>query len=183
MKEVENRVIERAREGNLSACEEIYRTYSGFVLRTALSICKNIDDAEEITHEVFIKVLKNLNNFKFNSSFSTYLYRITVNVTLNYIQQRKQIIISNFSDPPDEPPSNTTVEKEVEKKELSALFIRLMEILDNGTRECFFLKEIEDMKYEEIALLLDENVNTIKTRVRRAREKLLNALKEHENEL
>lgn len=89
MKEISDATLKKAKNGNLSAMEEIYRNYSGFVFRTALRITISTEEAEEVTQEVFIKVLKNFNNFKFNSILSTYLYRITVNTAINYTKSQK----------------------------------------------------------------------------------------------
>lgn len=183
MKEVSLATLEEAKRGNLSAMEEIYKKYSGFVFRTALRITSSPEDADEVTQEVFIKVLKNFNNFKFNSSLSTYLYRITVNTAINYTKSQKSKQIFNSGGSFFEPADNNDIEKEFARKELLDSFLRVMNLLGEELRESFYLKEVEDMKYEEIAALLNEKVNTIKTRVRRARERLIHELKEIENEL
>ncbi len=183
MKEVSLATLEEAKRGNLSAMEEIYKNYSGFVFRNALRITGSPEDADEVTQEVFIKVLKNFNNFKFNSSLSTYLYRITINTAINYTKSQKTKQIQNTENSVLEPIDNNNTEEELTKRELHDLFFRIMNSLGDEMRECFYLKEVEGMKYEEIATLLNENVNTVKTKVRRARERLINELKEFENEL
>ncbi len=178
MNEVSEEILKRAINGDRTAFEIIYNTYAGFVYRNALRITESIEDAEEVTQEVFIRVLKNINKFKFNSSFGTYLYRITVNSSINYVKKNGKKQIDGQIPDVDEPQSSSTIDEQFERKELIELFLRLMNTLDEELRESFYLREVEDMKYEEIALLLGENINTVKTRVRRARERLINGFKE-----
>jgi RNA polymerase sigma-70 factor (ECF subfamily) len=178
MEDIADATLRKAMEGDMTALEEIYRNYSGFVYRTSLSIVKNVEDADEVTQEVFIRVLKNLKNFKFGSSFRTYLYRVAVNSSINYIRKNGKKYfeesIKNF----EEPNNNSTIDEHYERKELTERFLKIMNTLDKEMREPFYLREVEDMKYEEIAILLNENINTVKTRVRRAREKLLKEIKD-----
>ncbi len=183
MNEVSEEILKRAIKGDSAALEIIYNTYSGFVYRNALRITESIEDAEEVTQEVFIRVFKNIKKFKFNSSFGTYLYRITVNSSINYMKKNGKSSTEGKIQDVEEPRSNLTIDEQFERKEFVELFLQIMNKLDEKMREPFYLREIEDMKYEEIALLLDENINTVKTRVRRARERLINEIKELKNEL
>lgn len=183
MREISDAILKSAINGNLSAMEDIYRNYSGFIFRTALRITSSEVDAEDVTQEVFIRVFKNLNNFKFNSAFSTYLYRITINIAINYTRNLNSKKSSNPGFAYHEPIDNENVAEQLEKKELTEQFFKTLNLLGEEMRECFYLKEVEGMKYEEIASLLNENINTVKTRVRRAWERLINEFKGLKNEL
>lgn len=183
MDEVSEEILNRAAKGDRTAFEIVYNTYSGFVYRNSLRITESTEDAEEVTQEVFIRVFKNLKNFNFNSAFGTYLYRIVVNTAINYKKNKRKEYTKTSIESIEEPHSPLTPDEEFERKELAEVFLRFMEILSEEERECFSLKEVEGMKYEEIAILLNENINTVKTRVRRARERLINEFKGVKNEL
>jgi len=177
MEEINDPVLRDAVEGKEYALEEIYRRYSGFVFRIALSITKNPPDAEEVTQDVFVSVLKNMKDFRFQSSIRTYLYRITVNTSINYL--KKHLGDESYHEnTPGESKSWGDPDEELEKRELHTEFLEIIDLLGDELKTCFILKEIEGMKYEEIASILNENVNTVKTRVRRARERLIRELKE-----
>ena len=83
----ENIIIE-ASEGNTEAFESIYKEYSGFVYNVAYRVVNNIDEAQEITQEVFLTVYRKLKSFKFKSSLKTWVYRIAVNMAIDYARKR-----------------------------------------------------------------------------------------------
>ena len=87
IKEISNDLLQQASQGDIQAFEEIYKITSSFVYSMALRTIRNREDAQEITQEVFLKIFKNLKDFKFRSSFKTWVYRITVNTALNFIKK------------------------------------------------------------------------------------------------
>ena len=87
MEQMDKLFVERARQGDESAFEALVNLYGKKVYNTACRICKNEADAEDVAQEVFLKVYRALPNFKGESSFSTFLYRVTVNACLDFVRR------------------------------------------------------------------------------------------------
>lgn len=183
--EISEDIVIKASKGNSEAFECIYRAYSGFVYNSALRIVSNTESAREITQEVFIAVYKKLKHFEFRASFKTWLYRIAINTTLNYCgrlsKEQKNafdyndaIKINDVYESPEE-----TVEKQRNKDILKSLF----EVLSPDQRACIMLRNLDGLSYKEIADTLDVNINTVRTRLKRAREALINLCNSNKQEV
>ncbi|MFH1857876.1 MAG: RNA polymerase sigma factor [Candidatus Omnitrophota bacterium] len=175
MHSISNDLLIRASEGNIEAFEEIYKAASGFVYSTALRITKSTSDAEEITQDVFLKVYRNLKSFGFRSSFKTWLYRVTVNTALNTYKKISQELSRRVDDDIErkEDPSSEGAREAVEQKDAEKKLASLLEVLSPEQRACILLREIEGLSYWEIAGALGININTVRSRLKRARETLL----------
>lgn len=171
----------------MAAFEEIYRLTSGFVYNVALRIARCHAEAEDVTQEVFIKMHRNLNQFRFASSCKTWLYRITVNTAVN--QYRKTMRdaagmekLKNealLDQPKDSFPAQ--FEQADNERRVAALLGKL----EPEQRACVVLRDIEGLSYKEIAEILSIPLNTVRSRLSRAREMLLNYAKQgdyHENQ-
>ncbi|MDP8266360.1 MAG: sigma-70 family RNA polymerase sigma factor [Candidatus Aceula meridiana] len=176
MKPVALETITKAAQGDLYAFEEIYRTFCNFVYSISWRMSGNNEDAEEITQDVFLKVHKSLKNFERRSSLKTWIYRITINTTINY-QKRKhlktpvsldEVGIEKFASPLPSSPD----------EEIQDRVNKLLSVLNDDQKICMILRNIEGLSYEEIAQSLKININTVRTRLKRAREKLLSLRKE-----
>jgi len=86
----QNELIELVLAGNQEAFRSITELYNAKIFRTCLGFVHNKEDAEELTQDVFVNVYQNLHRFKGNSSFSTWIYRIAVNSSLNHLRQQKK---------------------------------------------------------------------------------------------
>src|SRR3990172_7679359 len=86
----EKAIIKEAQRGNLLAFESLVKKYDRKVLQLAYSMVNNTEDAEDVYQEVFVRVYKNLDRFKFKSEFSTWLYRVVVNYCINYQKGKKR---------------------------------------------------------------------------------------------
>ena len=175
MADIPKDIVTRAAGGDRLAFEEIYRLTSGFVYSVAFRIAGNKDDAEEVTQDVFMQIYRNLNSFEFRSSFKTWAYRITVNTAINKYRQaaREKIrrheyeaetVKSGVSDKPLE-----FIEKEISEQRITSL----LRELDSDQRVCIVLREIEGLSYKEMAEVLKININTVRSRLKRAREALI----------
>ncbi len=181
----ENTIIE-ASEGNVKSFEEIYRAYSDFVYNVAFRVINNIDEAQEVTQEVFINVYRKLNSFKFKSSFKTWIYRITINTAINFSKKRskEQSRIVEFNDQNEFNTTVDSVSEKIEEEQHEKVISTLLEALNPDQRACIVLRNIEGLSYQEIAESLNININTVRTRIKRAREKLISLRKEMvENEM
>lgn len=179
MDDISRDIIARASRGDMDAFREIYRKTSVFVYNVALRITNNTEDADEITQDVFMKAYKNLRKFNFLSSFKTWIYRITVNTAINYKKAAEKHVKQRvdydtvFNTVSVEGTARDNINKQDKKAQISAL----LSALSPDQRACIALREIEGMNYREIANTLKVNINTVRTRLKRAREKLLSLAK------
>jgi len=180
MQDISKNVITRAAGGNMDAFEHIYRTASGFVYNVALRVTNNRPSAEEVAQDVFLKIYRNLKNFEFKSSFKTWIYRIAVNTAINASKKTSRETDRRV-EYDDEAKQKTSIEiaqsasGELDNKELVK---RLLAMLNPDQRACIVLRSIEGLSYKEIADALHININTVRTRLMRARETLSRNLKE-----
>jgi len=179
MKDISREAIQQAAQSDMGAFEDIYRTTCGFVYNVALRVAGNKEEAEEITQDVFIKVHKNLRKFCFQSSFRTWVYRITVNTAINASKKRSRetgrMVEYNDALKVADRPSATQEVADKEKNE--KLIESLLGVLNSDQRACVVLRGIEGLSYEEIAKTLNTNINTVRTRLKRARTKMLDHFK------
>lgn len=168
-------VIVQAAEGDLKAFEAIYREHAGFVYNVAFRILGNKEDAEEIVQEVFLTVHDQLKGFRRESSFRTWVYRITANAALNLAKKISRTRNKTFSldEMVQEPSSAPEIEVKIQAEHNEKVAARLLDELNPDQRACMVLREIEGLSYEEMAQVLKININTVRTRLKRARERLL----------
>ncbi|MGB2629862.1 MAG: RNA polymerase sigma factor [Candidatus Omnitrophota bacterium] len=175
MRDIPRQTILRAAEGDVDAFAEIYRASSGLVYNTALRITASKEDAEEVTQDVFMKVYRGLRNFRFQSSFKTWIYRITANTAINKYKKRKRekMRTVEYDDSIETGHAAENAEKEIYKSDNEKLIRSILDMLNPDQRACIVLRNIEGLSYEEIAKTLRININTVRTRLKRARTKIL----------
>ncbi len=175
MEEISNEVLLKAAGGDVDSFEIIYKATASFVYNVASRVVYNAHDAEEVTQEVFLNVYRKLKYFRGQSSLKTWFYRIAVNCAINYSKKmargrdRKKEYYENL-DPWHTPYKATTGGGDHE--EAIRAFLK---ILNRDQRMCVILRNIEGLSYEQIAKTLRININTVRSRLKRAREKLLAA--------
>ena len=185
MEQMDKLFVERARQGDESAFEALVNLYGKKVYNTACRICKNEADAEDVAQEVFLKVYRALPNFKGESSFSTFLYRVTVNACLDFVRRSgraaAESLVRQDADgeeyeylPAD---AEQTPERQSERAELRETLRRSILRLSDEHRAVILLRDVNGLSYEEIAEVLSCSVGTVKSRINRAREKLREILK------
>jgi RNA polymerase sigma-70 factor (ECF subfamily) len=179
MEDVSRDILIQASEGNMEAFEKIYKATSGFVYNVALRITASSQDAQEVTQDVFMKIYNNLKNFQFRSSFKTWIYRITVNTALNVHKRasREMNRRDDFDKVADtQASSDDTAEEIIQREESRAAKERLkslLNVLNPQQRACIVLREIEGLSYQELSKALKININTVRSRLKRARQALL----------
>ena len=176
MRDIEKNTIKMAARGDMTAFEEIYKQCSSAVYTIALGITRNYRDAEETTQDVFVKVFRGLKSFRFGSSFGTWLYRIAVNTAINVYRKRIRQGAGSLSY--DELKDTRAVEPDMRKRETDQqdAAARVAALLDNISpehRSCIVLREIEGLDYKEMAGALNIPLNTVRSRLKRAREALI----------
>lgn len=179
MEDISRDIIERAQAGDIDAFEAIYKATSGFVFNVSLRVVNNRQEAQEVTQDVFVKIYHSLKEFEFRSSFSTWAYRIAVNTALNACKRsskhdrRRQDLESVIDTRAAAVDSQDELIKKDEQQQARATLESLLARLNPDQRACIVLREIEGFSYEEISRTLRINLNTVRTRLKRARVALM----------
>ena len=145
--------------------EFIYDRYASFVYRRCLFITDNEADAQDLTQEIWIKVYFALDNFRFESRFSTWLSRITINRCITYLKKRGRFVFSENI----EEIENGSLPKMNHYLDVTKLLSRL----SKETKALLTLKYIDGVSYEEIAEVVGIGVSAVKMRIARAKKKLI----------
>jgi len=174
-------LLDKFKKGDQHAFESLVRKYKITVFNTIYSIIGNTEEAEDITQEVFLKVYTKAGSFKGKSSFSTWLYRITVNRCVDEIRKRNNKIISYETEFDEEEKlklknilasKEADITEELRKKELEDIIQKAMNSLPEKYRIILTLKEIEGLSYNEISQIMKISLAKVKIWLFRARQKL-----------
>jgi RNA polymerase sigma factor (sigma-70 family) len=179
---VEDRVLVRhAQEGDLSSYDKLIRRYHERVYATVYHMTSNHEDANDLTQEAFIKGYKALPTFKGDSSFFTWIYRIAVNKTINFLKQRKNRIHLSLNDldfnAENDPElvafvSDKTPRRDLNLSELQEKLNEAMQQLSHTHRLVVTLHDIQGLSHEEISKIMDCNTGTVRSRLFYARQQL-----------
>lgn len=160
--------------------DEIYFEHHKMVFNLALHYVQNIEDAEEITQDVFVKVFDNLNTFKKQSSLKTWVNRITINQSLDFIKgknaQKRNFLFSIFSINDSNfkfQPSNFNHPGiELEQKEACQKIFEAINQLSDNQKTALILLKIEDKSQAETAEIMNLNVKALESLFQRAKNNL-----------
>ena len=176
-------LIERASSGDPEAFNRLMANHERRMYAVALRMCANREDAQDCLQEAMLRVYRAIGGFKGESSFSTWLYRITTNTCLDELRRRKNKQASSLDDLLEEgwAPSDErgSPERHALRAEAARVLHQAIRELPDDMRAAVVLRDIQGCAYEEIARALDINVGTIKSRISRGREKLREKLKEN----
>lgn len=174
-------LVKRARKGELAAYDELVRRYQERIYATVYHMTSNHEDANDLAQEAFIKAFHALKSFKGGSSFYTWLYRIAVNKTINFLKQRKnrsQLSLDDLDFNAEHDPdlvaliSEKTPRREVNLAELQEKLNEAMQKLSEPHRLVVTLHDVQGLSHEEIAKVMDCNIGTVRSRLFYARQQL-----------
>lgn len=179
----EDKFINALKKKDISAYEKLYDEYSGIVGGIARSYL-NADDVEDVIQEVFLRVFKSVKRFKGDSAFSTWLYRIAVNVCKDFLKRysKRSETIVDFEDeeiPFQEPVSEENIEQKIASEYEMESFEEILGKLSEEDRLFITLRDIENLDYEEISGIVGKPLGTVKSRIHYARKKLRNLLQKY----
>ncbi|MBR2572686.1 MAG: sigma-70 family RNA polymerase sigma factor [Clostridia bacterium] len=180
MKDVPERdemtLIRDAAKGDASAFERLMREHEGRMYAVALRMCGNREDAQDCLQEAMLRIFRALGSFKGQSTFSTWVYRVTMNACLDELRRRKVRTASSLDVLLDNGWAPTSEDDTPEKYSIAADQRRYLQkaiaSLPEDMRAAIVLRDVQGFSYDEIARVLDANVGTIKSRISRGREKL-----------
>ena len=182
----EEQLIRLAQQGDNSAFEQLLLLHQKKVYNLCLRMSANPDDALDLSQEAFLKAWKNLSQYQFEASFSTWLFRLTSNVCIDFLRRKKrrqETSLTETYEDSDEgaefsiPDTQPLPEQQAITNETKIELAQAMARLAPDHREILQLRVIEGLAYEQIADILDIRVGTVKSRLARARLALRKILK------
>jgi RNA polymerase sigma-70 factor (ECF subfamily) len=180
----EGSLVREAQDGNQAAFAELVRTHDAAVLRLALRITGSESDAQDVHQEVFLKVYKKLDRFRFECSFSTWISRIVTNTCLDHLRKTRNrrendtIRVGIEGEEYDllnqlmDDRAGQNPEKEFLRSELSARIFRALQRLTPHERMVFDLRHFQGMKLRGVSEILNISVGSVKASLVRATRKL-----------
>jgi len=160
---------------------EVYGQYKRKVLNTALGLVQHLPDAEEITQDVFVTVYFELENFKGKSSIGTWIYRITVNKSLDFLKSKKRkkrfAWLTSLFDPESGEELHIIPEfnhpgVQLENKEDVTILFQHVNQLPDKQKTALILSVIEQLSYEEISKIMEISLSAVESLIFRARQNL-----------
>jgi RNA polymerase sigma factor (sigma-70 family) len=177
----EMELVRRALRGDLTAYDELVRRYQQRIYATVYHMTANHEDANDLAQDTFIKAFQALKSFKGGSSFYTWIYRIAVNKTINFLKQRRnkaQMSLDDLDFNAEHDPdlvaliSDKTPRREVALAELQEKLNAAMQKLSEPHRLVVTLHDLQGLSHEEAAKVMDCNIGTVRSRLFYARQQL-----------
>ena len=173
-------LVKRSIQGDGQAFDELVLNYQNKVYALAFRYMSNEEDAYDMSQDTFIKAYRSLRSFKGESSFGTWIFRITTNVCLDEIRRRKRRVVPFSLDEPLATMDGEEVEKEIadsslsadriyEQKELSQYIQKRLDEMKPEHKTAIILRDVMELSYDEIAGVLNCSIGTVKSRINRAR--------------
>lgn len=177
-KSSDDALVLMVQEGNKQAYNILVIRYQHKIFDIALKFVNNYQDASDIAQEAFVKAYKSLANFRADSSFYTWLYRITVNCAKSFLESSQKHKYSLDVDAPEFEAqdsqgvltSHDSPDKLIESEELRKVIFRAFNELPEDQKQAITLREIEGMSYEDIAQVMKIPIGTVRSRIFRARQ-------------
>lgn len=182
-------LIRKVLDGDADAFADLMKIHEKQVYNLCLRICCNAEDAKDLAQEAFFKAWRGLRFYKFESAFSTWLYRLTTNVCIDFLRRQKRQQTSSFTvyDEDDQeaqlevPDPDPLPEEVVEQQERNRIVADAMKQLDDEFRTILTLRVVQELAYDEISQIMDLPIGTVKSRLARARNKLKKILENNGN--
>lgn len=183
-------LIEEVRAGHTEAFGVLVRKYQDRVFNVCWRICGHLEDARDLTQEAFLKAYEHLDDFRHQSGFYTWIFRVAVNLALSHRRQAARRRVVSYHQTTDG--SGTQVEELAKRvaqtsepdpaavvsgAELQARVVRALQGLDDDQRAVVVLRDVEGFDYQTISEVLDIPPGTVRSRLHRARMALSDAIK------
>lgn len=177
----DQQIIERLKQGDETVFRQLVEQHQKMVVNTCFSLVHETDDADDLAQEVFIEVFNSIDRFRADAKLSTWLYRIAVNKSLNFIRDNKKrkffkkiedvFTGRNYSDSDaglssDEPDLNL---QEIQK---AAIIHKAIDSLAENQRVAFTLNKYEDLSYKEISEVMGLSLSSVESLIHRAKKNL-----------
>tara|TARA_B100001063_G_scaffold245669_1_gene282025 strand:+ start:1858 stop:2433 length:576 start_codon:yes stop_codon:yes gene_type:complete len=174
--DIDSVLIEKAKNGNKGAFNILVNKYYPRVYATLFSFTKSKEDSEDLSQQTFIKVWQQLNSFRGDSAFFTWVYRIAINLAKNFVASsgyKKQKINTSIENAEIDVSSFEDIESAAIHEESLNEIKDFINTMPESLKTAFTLREVEGKSYEEISVITDTPIGTVRSRIFRARESIV----------
>ncbi len=181
---MDNDFIFRLKNYEDKAFAELIDTFGVKVFNLCISFSKNIEDAEDLTQEIFTKVFQSINNFKGNASIATWIYKISVNQCYEYLRRNKRLkrtgqkVDVNFAEQKINNEMSANPEELIVNSEYQKILFDALENLGDKQRIAFSLQHFQGFSYQEVAEIMEISHSAVESLIFRARQNLMKHLEE-----
>ena len=184
-RELDQALVERVQQGDKRAFDMLVLKYQHRIIKLIARFIRNSDDVQDVAQEAFIKAYRALKNFRGDSAFYTWLYRIAINTAKNHLVSNKRKVTESAVDAAEAEQYEgadwlkeyATPEKELMASEINTVVQNTISGLPDDLKEAITLRELEGLSYEDIAEVMDCPIGTVRSRIFRAREAIDKQLK------
>lgn len=177
----DSELVRRVQQGEKGAFDLLVRKYQHKIVRLVERYVHDQVECLDVAQEVFLKAYRAIHNFRGDSAFYTWLYRIAINTARNHLAATSRRVTLDYVDGMEDdyatPRDYATPERALMGDDVREVVWQAIEGLTNDLRQAIILREIELMSYEEIAQVMDCPVGTVRSRIFRAREVIENKLR------
>lgn len=179
--EADLELLTAVKAGDAEAYRGLVEKYQGRIYAVVYGMVRNQEDARDIAQDTFIKAYRNLDSFRLESSFYTWLYRIAMNLAIDWTRRGKRQATSSFDEAVAqrdgeggiaEPHHADNPAKSLERKQLYAVIMDALDKLPEDQKQVLLLRELEGLSYKEISDLLEIPEGTVMSRLFYARKKM-----------
>ena len=163
----ETEAIDKCRQGDMAGLQVLFDLHRSKVMNLSWRMLGSQQEAEDALQEIFIKVFDRIKNYRGDSAFSTWVYRMTTNHCLDILRRRKILSFMGFENVPEVADKKDS-EKAVDLG-FSPVIAKTLEKLPEKQKLCLLMREMDDLSYEDIALALQLSLGTVKSNIHRAK--------------
>jgi len=175
-------------QGSEAALEQLYNHYCDRVFNTLISYTKNEEDADELLQDVFVTIYNTASGFQFNSSVSTWVYRIAVNKSLDFLRKKNSkkrsgiftsLYVKDSTEVKHEPTDFVHPGVKLENKENAKLLFEAIDVLPENQKTAFILTQVEGLPQKEAAEIMNQSRKGVESLVQRAKSNLKQELEKY----
>ena len=174
--DIDSVLIEKAKNGNKGAFNILVNKYYPRVYATLFSFTKSKEDSEDLSQQTFIKVWQQLSSFRGDSAFFTWVYRIAINLAKNFVASsgfKKQKINTSIEKAEIDVSSFEDIESAAIHEESLNEIKNFINTMPESLKTAFTLREVDGKSYEDISVITDTPIGTVRSRIFRARESII----------
>ena len=185
--DIDSDLIEKAKKGNKGAFNFLVNKYYPRVYASLFSFTKSKEDSEDLAQQTFLKVWQQIQTFRGDSAFFTWVYRIAINLAKNYVvssNYKKQRVNTSIEHAAIEIASYENIESVLMHDQSMQEIKSFIKKMPESLKTAFTLRESEGKSYEEISIITDTPIGTVRSRIFRARESIIEFIQQEliENE-
>jgi RNA polymerase sigma-70 factor (ECF subfamily) len=170
------KITDRLLQGDENAFKELVEEYRQMVFRTCMGVLHDPEDADDVTQEVFIEVFRSVGKFRADARISTWLYRIALNKSLNFIRDNRKHRALSLSGAPQSDAltgqGTDGPEEILQNKEKKMILERAIDSLPTKQKKAFVLNKYDDLSYKEISEVMKLSVSSVESLLFRAKQNL-----------